>query len=236
MTGAAGFPDRLRYTPVPTAYLTSVLPGVEDPAELKVTLHLFRLLQEARGHPRFVQRSALLGDRSLALALRPSDEGSVEELLDRGLRSACQRGIFLPLRVRVGETTDTCYFLNTPSNQRLVERVLRGETTLRLPAATPLPAAPVPEPRPNIFELYEQNIGLLTPLIAEELLEASRAYPAEWIEDAFREAVGYNRRHWRYIRRILETWATEGRGDGGATRRRPQAPRDPRAYLRGTRR
>src|SRR5690348_6777256 len=46
--------------------------------------------------------------------------------------------------------------------------------------------------RPNIFVLYEQNIGLLTPLIAEELKDASSQYPMEWIEAAFREAVSHN--------------------------------------------
>ncbi|MBC7239383.1 MAG: DnaD domain protein, partial [Chloroflexi bacterium] len=66
-------------------------------------------------------------------------------------------------------------------------------------------------PRPNIFELYEQNIGLLQPLLAQELEEAARDYPPEWIEDAFRIAVERNVRHWRYIRAILERWATEGR-------------------------
>ncbi|HLI08319.1 MAG TPA: DnaD domain protein [Ktedonobacteraceae bacterium] len=65
--------------------------------------------------------------------------------------------------------------------------------------------------RPNIFVLYEQNIGLLSPLIAEELKEAADRYPAEWIEAAFREAVMYNKRNWKYIRAILRRWETEGR-------------------------
>jgi DNA replication protein len=65
--------------------------------------------------------------------------------------------------------------------------------------------------RPNIFVLYEQNIGLLSPLIAEELRDAADQYPAEWIEAAFREAVQYNKRKWSYIRAILRRWETEGR-------------------------
>ncbi|MBE3559929.1 MAG: DnaD domain protein [Ktedonobacteraceae bacterium] len=65
--------------------------------------------------------------------------------------------------------------------------------------------------RPNIFVLYEQNIGLLSPLIAEELKDAAEQYPPEWIEDAFREAVQYNKRKWSYIRAILRRWETEGR-------------------------
>lgn len=65
--------------------------------------------------------------------------------------------------------------------------------------------------RPNIFVLYEQNIGLLSPLIADELQDAAEQYPPEWLEAAFREAVQHNKRKWSYIRAILRRWETEGR-------------------------
>ena len=84
-------------------------------------------------------------------------------------------------------------------------------------------AEPVLRPeRPNIFGLYEQNVGLVTPIIADRLVDALERYPEAWIAEAIGEAVGYNRRNWRYIQRILENWATEGRSDetnrGTATR------------------
>jgi DNA replication protein len=66
----------------------------------------------------------------------------------------------------------------------------------------------------NIFALYEQNIGIITPMIAEELKDAERLYPPEWIEEAFKEAVALNKRSWRYIARILERWASEGKDSG----------------------
>jgi DnaD/phage-associated family protein len=64
--------------------------------------------------------------------------------------------------------------------------------------------------RPTVFRLYEQNIGPLTPLIADRLIKALELYPAEWVESALEEAVAYNRRNWRYIARILENWAADG--------------------------
>ena len=70
--------------------------------------------------------------------------------------------------------------------------------------------------------LYEQNIGMLTPMIADELRDAERHYPAEWIADAFREAVELNKRSWRYVVRILERWRVEGRKDSGRERRQGQ--------------
>jgi DNA replication protein len=64
--------------------------------------------------------------------------------------------------------------------------------------------------RPTVFRIYEQNIGPLTPLIADRLITALETYPLEWIEAALGEAVAYNRRNWRYVSRILENWSVDG--------------------------
>lgn len=94
--------------------------------------------------------------------------------------------------------------------------------------------------RQDIYTLYEQNIGVLTPIMSERLREAARTYPAEWIELAFREAVNYNRRNWAYISRILDNWATEGRVDygyereGQADNRRAKSRAGRRADMGGT--
>ena len=83
----------------------------------------------------------------------------------------------------------------------------------------------------NIFALYEQNIGVITPMIAEELKEAERLYPAQWIDEAFKEAVVMNKRSWRYIARILERWASEGRESG--EHRRSIKKSSPDKYIKG---
>ena len=79
-------------------------------------------------------------------------------------------------------------------------------------------AAPVYEGRQSpgisVFALYEQNIGMITPMIAEELQEAEKLYPPRWIEEAFKEAIVLNKRSWKYIARILERWAGEGKDSG----------------------
>jgi DnaD/phage-associated family protein len=83
----------------------------------------------------------------------------------------------------------------------------------------------------NIFALYEQNIGIITPMIAEELKEADKLYPPQWIEEAFKEAVTLNKRSWRYIARILERWASEGKDSG--KHRRSIKKVDPDKYIKG---
>lgn len=71
---------------------------------------------------------------------------------------------------------------------------------------------------PNIFKLYEQNIGALTPLVAEQLKEAEHDYPPEIILNAFRQAAEHNKRSWKYVSAILLNWARENKHE---TNRRP---------------
>ena len=72
-----------------------------------------------------------------------------------------------------------------------------------------------PPDRPNIFILYEKNMGIITPMMAEELKAAETEYPAGWIEDAIRESVENNVRRWSYAKKILDRWKVEGRGKKG---------------------
>jgi DnaD/phage-associated family protein len=65
----------------------------------------------------------------------------------------------------------------------------------------------------NIYKLYEKNIGLLVPMIADELKQAEIDFPFDWISDAFQEAVDHNARSWKYVRTILDRWKATGRGD-----------------------
>lgn len=65
----------------------------------------------------------------------------------------------------------------------------------------------------QISRAYESEIGLLTPMIADELREAATAYPAQWTLDAIREAAKQNKRAWKYILAILTRWAAQGNQD-----------------------
>jgi DnaD/phage-associated family protein len=74
--------------------------------------------------------------------------------------------------------------------------------------------------RPTIYQLYEENIGALTGIIADHLKDAEREYPAGWVEEAIRLAVEHEKRSWRYVRAILERWRKEGKHEAA---RRPDA-------------
>ena len=69
-----------------------------------------------------------------------------------------------------------------------------------------------------ICSTYENEIGLLTPLIADHLGELADKYPLPWITEALAEAVKANVRKLNYAAKILERWHTEGRETVNANR------------------
>lgn len=214
-----GFPDRAKVTPIPNLFLTSVLPYIEDIAELKATLCVFWLVSH-RSNNRFVSFTELASKGWLT-----------EDELRRGLAKAVERKVLLSLGVEVGNRNEEIYIVNDGAGRKEVEKIQQGKVSeVHLLVGR---AAKGEKPElPNIFKLYEQNIGLLTPIIADELREAEKLYPWEWIEDAFREAVVLNRRSWRYISRILERWAVEGKDDGKIGRYSKKGV-DREKYVRG---
>ena len=193
-----GFPNKMGLVRLPSLFFSALLPQMDNLTELKVVLYIFWLLEQKKSYPKFVTFGELLSDRILLKGINESQQ--VNQALQTALESAVKRGILLHLEVDKEGRKEDLYFLNTQANREVVAS--RGGELL-----------PTEEkPKADIFTLYEQNIGLLTPLIAEELKEAEKLYPKEWIAEAFKEAASLNKRNWRYIARILERWATEGKG------------------------
>ncbi len=203
----SGFPSgKVQVTPLPNLFFSELCPAIDDFAELKVTLHIFWLIANRKAKvPRCVARSELRADRTLMQSLAAIDVKS-DDALTRALQAATERGTLLH---RAAEG-DAVYFLNDDAGRRAFEKSERaGETGPRGAVREPATVAD----RPNIFVLYEQNIGLLTPMISEELKEAEKEYPADWIADAFKIAVKQNKRSWAYVSGILKRMKTEGRGE-----------------------
>jgi len=229
MKGFAGFPaTKLRLTPIPNLFFSELLPAIDDLAELKVTLHCLWLLGQKKGTLPYIRLQELLADDLLLQGLETT-ERSGAAALRHGLERAVARGTLLHVTIERNGKTEEWYFLNSERGREIVRRLSRGDWS-GLPELAAKEEVRLQVERPNIFVLYEQNIGPLTPLIAEELREAEQSYPADWIEEAFRIAVEQNVRRWRYVRAILERWSSEGKDD--------RAPRrgdreDRYRYIRG---
>ena len=215
MTSFAGFPDRSSYVPVPAAVFSQLLGEVRDLAELQCLLRALFLLHRQRGHLRYLTAGALEGDVTLLRAFQRASQDP-RSVVKEAVDACVDRGTLLRVPVESGGRPEVVLLLNTPQNQRAVEQLRRGE--LELDGLTPAaPAEEPPPPRQDVFTLYEQNIGVITPLIAEELKDAEKTYRHDWIEDAMRQAAVQNKRSWSYVAAILRRWAQEGRDkDRGA--------------------
>ncbi|MHB1319420.1 MAG: DnaD domain-containing protein [Anaerolineae bacterium] len=197
---------------LPELVFSELLPHLDDLDELKVVLHvLWRLAKMRSSGAPWVTDHELRADDGLRDAMAHTGSGGEAEgsvRIQTALDRAVSHGILLAVRrqgpegARGGETR---YLANSPQGRTTVAALRRGAEVERS----------IVEERPNIFTLYEQNIGALTALLGEELAEAEATYPAAWIEEAFREAVRLNKRSWKYILAILERWQTEGRGAEG---------------------
>ncbi|MEP7199946.1 MAG: DnaD domain protein [Chloroflexota bacterium] len=215
MSKFVGFPSgKLSVTPLPDLFFTELLAQMDDLAELKVTLHVWWRLAHHKS-PLCLSRAELRADDVLRRSL-----GALS--LDDALQRATARGTLIALRTKnAASEVEQWYFANNEAGRRDAARVRQGLVRLRRDAV-PLPAAETTE-RPNVFTLYEQHIGMLTPLVAEQLEDAAHTYAPQWIADAFEIAAKQDKRSWRYAQAILQRWAREGRQKDEGGRRKPSS-------------
>jgi DNA replication protein len=210
MSKFSGFPEgEVHLTPIPEQFFSELLPAIDDLGELKITLFFFWKLDQLEGVFRYLRRADFSEDEALMhnLGANPVD---AQAALSDALERAVQRGTILKAMVELGSGEEALYLLNSPKGRAAYQAIVRGEWHYTGDAR--LPVAVKPE-APNIFRLYEEHIGLLTPMIADALRDAERTFPAQWIEDAIRIAVENNVRNWRYVDAILNRWQEEGRDE-----------------------
>ena len=212
MKGFAGFPaTELGSTSVPSAFFSDLLPIIDDLMELKVTLYILWLLERREGPFRGVRLADLLSDQLLMEGLEDSDRDG-RSAIEHGLEMAVARGTLLRASLQHDGQADIIFFVNSEDGRNIVRRLEGGDWS-DLRETHEIESISLRIDHPNVFVIYEQNIGPLTPLLAEELREAEQTYPADWIAQAIRIAVEQNVRRWRYVRAILERWRSEGKED-----------------------
>ena len=193
---------------LPAQSFGMLLAGIDDLAELKVTLFCLAALQQKEGQYRFLRFGELRNNADLmrGLASTEAKSTSAEGALQSALRRAIERCSLLATDVETGGVRDTLYFANDSRGRALQGQIQAGEWAPD--AGDEIVILP---PRPTIYALYEDNFGPLTPMISDALKEAEASYPRHWIEEAMRYAAERNARNWRYVSKVLETWQQEGR-------------------------
>ena len=208
-----GLPFASQVTPVPSAYVTSLLPQITDLAELKVTLHVMYLATQKKAWPRGVTLAELKQDRTLLKSLAASGRDPQMEL-QQGLALAVKRGIILQSSVKKDDTVQELYLVNNQSGRQAASKISSNSP---VPVEEKSPIKTAAKSNQDIFSLYEDNFGLLTPIIVEQLKDMESTYPNGWIAEAFTLASNLNKRRLSTVANILKRWEREGKTDGEST-------------------
>jgi DNA replication protein len=219
-----GFPSgKSRLIPIPSAFFTEIVPQVDDINVLKILLHFFRSLDHQDGPVRFVRLTDLIQDESLLTGI-VSPQGDKTKVLLNVLDIAVENGYILKSAVKSGNN-EVVFFLNTTRGRTAMAAHQAGQWSPENNGSY----NSLPSTQPGLFQLYEENIGPITPMIADLLEEAEKNYPLAIIQYAFEEAVKQNARSWKYIDAILRNW--QEKGSHGKNSRDPE--KDRRKYIEG---
>ncbi len=224
-----GFPpgSKLSPTAFPAQFFSDLLPMIDDLAEMKLLLFCFWALHQKSGRFRYLRRREMAESTILKDSLRVAcPDSDIENTLESAIQRATERGTLICAEVELDSGMETLYFVNTELGRTAIEQIKIGKWYFSDDGQS---VEILPE-RPNIYHLYEANIGALTPRIAEHLKEAEKDYPSGWVEEAIYLAVESNKRNWRYIQGILKRWETEGKGSGVTGR---YAEQDGQIYVTG---
>jgi DnaD/phage-associated family protein len=210
--------QKTHLTPIPEPFFTELLAEVDSLAEIKVILYAFWFLNRQESNMQYLKPEDLTSDQVLMDALQPDPENQIKDGL--------QRAIAHNILIKASTQNQVYYFLNTPRGQAALRAIQAGNWK---PEINLRPVTELRLERPNIFRLYEENIGPLTPMMSEMLQDAETTYPDGWIEDAIKIAVERNVRSWRYVEAILQSWQKEGRYE----KDRRDTQEDRRKYIEG---
>ena len=223
MIGFGGFPQKGRLVKVPGLFFSDLLPQIDSLAELKVTLYCIWRLQQKEGDVPYLWKREIQGDDAFLGGLGARDDDRRAALAD-GLERAVARGTLLHARLKRGGGEESLYLMNTARGRAAIEGLEQGKWQ---PEGGADRLFDLSIERPNVFTLYEQNIGPLTPIIADSLRDLEATYSEDWVEEAIEIAVARNVRNMAYIEGILRRRAEEGSVDDG------EAGQDWRRYLSG---
>ncbi len=204
-------PDDYGTTRVPNLVLGRVLAEVENSVTLKLILRAIWLLERQRGFPRYISTEDLRRDRVVSRLIR--DESELAECLN----SAKAHGVLIEVSV----SGNKCLMLNTESAERAsFDAIALTETPENDPDGWDSPTTSVLPP--DAFRAYEENIGVLSPMIRENILSSLEDFTDEDITHAIRIAVENESRSWSFVAGVLRRWLRDGvpheRNDGKSGR------------------
>ncbi len=196
--------SNVRTIRIPELFFQAILPQLENQLELETALLTFWLLEQQEGTARFLRLEDYLAAPEFFFT-----RSRVGKQFQAKMKKAVQKLVTIGMLLESQQQgyTEALYFLNSGRGKSLAQAFESaewqpGEEDTGILAS---------RERRTVFQLYEENIGPLTPLIADALKDAETTYQQNWINEAIQIAVENNVRRWKYIEAILASWKKEGR-------------------------
>ncbi|HUV15932.1 MAG TPA: hypothetical protein VMW28_05150, partial [Pelolinea sp.] len=157
----SGFEESKKsFTGIPDQFFSEILPDIRDLSELKVIIYI---LWSTFTHGDFgmsFSAEDILRDKKFIDGLKEEYQ-SIENLVNKSLEKAVADNVLIPLNLK--NENKWVYFVNCPRGRAALELIKNGN----LPNDLSHPKATLDVIKPNLFQLYQENIGPLTPLIAD---------------------------------------------------------------------
>ena len=206
--------DDFGSTRVPNAVLSAVLDQVAESETVKLILRAVWLLEHRRGFPASITVNELRQDRVLLRALK------TQERFDAALDHSLNLGVLIKFQLNNADAL----MLNTVSATRQVEHA-KGKKSEDVEDDGW--GDSVGSDMPNdAFRSYEENIGILSPMIRENITASLQDFSDEDIIEAIKIAVENESRSWSFIAGVLRRWARDGVPKNDRRTRTPRGSED----------
>ena len=190
--------DDFGSTRVPNAVLSAVLNEVEESETVKLILRAVWLLERQRGFPASITVNELRHDRVLVCVFKS------QERFDAALDQSLNLGVLIKFELNNADAL----MLNTVSATRQVEHAKDTQPeSIEDDGWDASVGAEMPD---DAFRAYEENIGILSPMIRENITAALQDFSDQDIIEAIKIAVENENRSWSYVAGVLRKWARDG--------------------------
>jgi DNA replication protein len=194
---------------IPESFISKFLPIANSIGEVKLILYFYWIQEKSGDKFNGLTIENLIADEILLTYFKINIKEPTK-LITKALQDLISNLAMLKHSFEYNGISSDYYFINNDKGRLSAQSLLNGNWHPGNQSNFPIHLVMV---TPNIFKLYEENIGPITPILSESLEDAENEYPNEWISEAFKIAIENNVRKWKYIEAVLKRWKEEGKNE-----------------------
>jgi DnaD/phage-associated family protein len=165
----------------------------------------------------------------------------IKKLIDLDFRHPTIEGRKLGNVLYIGLNADTLQEITNPLstlNETGYQQIIGDPPQFKVDTNTETPTETTPEITQEeavnpLFNLFMNNVSMITPLIADAIEKAEKDYTPAWVKEAIQIAGKNGAKSWRYCESILERWKRDGKSEKPTRNGRKAKEEDRTKYVIG---